>query len=843
MSVLFRLRGPALFIVVASFSAAPSPRRAFAEPPTTTTAVRMDRYGDSLPVTALARMGTVRFRQGGEVRTIAYSPNGLIVASAGNDRRICLWDPKTGCRLRDLEGHRDAVLALAFSPDGRILASGSADKTLRLWDVTTGAMLHCLEGHADEVCALAFTQTGFLLASGARDRTVRLWRLGAPRPSEEMTIPLSAAALSLAFSPDDALLAVVTEGWDLYLWEPTAKTLRFEGKHGAGWATCVAFSGDGEELIAAGAHTIVRRDSTCGKKLGCTSLPAGLSCGAAFSPDTHLVGKPADDETVRILDTVSGKQRSLLRAPGCHIRCLAFAPDGKTLAGGGDDGSIRCWNIATEREWPLDAAPRSPPVRVVFSPNGQTVLSSHRDGQIRAWEVASGKMLRQFPGRTHLTGALAISLNGRTLATCGRDYLSASLIDADTGTELHRFADGGHAVSAIDFASRQPMVATGDTSGLIRLWDTRTGRELRRFAGDFGAVFALRFAPDGKRLAAASGIGPTAIRIWDATTGRELSRPGAVEGEVLDLTWSRDGWLLASGGRDDVIRIWEARSGKLLTRMAAGHGIVRSLTFSASARSLFSAGDDGTIRLWEVSSESLRGRLLGHAGVVQSVALAPDGRCLASASLDGTLLVWSVDDLAPTAVPERLSARKLEELWITLAEESVPAAYLAMRTLAATPADAVPFLRDRLLAYRWDVRKINEWINSLDDDRFAVREEASRMLECAGAEVETVLRKVLAAKPTLETARRIEVLLERLETPSLPLGRLRALRALEVLERVDTADAHKVLRALASGYSDTWPAREARASLERLDGGDRNSRGLSQMWRSLFSGQPEIPSR
>jgi WD40 repeat protein len=80
-----------------------------------------------------------------------------------------------GERVRTLEGHTGLVLSVAFSPDGQLLASGSWDDTVILWDVRTGERVRTLEGHTDDVNSVAFSPDGRLLASGSGDGTVILW--------------------------------------------------------------------------------------------------------------------------------------------------------------------------------------------------------------------------------------------------------------------------------------------------------------------------------------------------------------------------------------------------------------------------------------------------------------------------------------------------------------------------------------------------------------------------------------------------------------------------------------------------------------------------------------------
>ncbi|KAL9027314.1 MAG: hypothetical protein Q9196_004145, partial [Gyalolechia fulgens] len=143
------------------------------------------------------------------VTAVAFSPDGLLLASASYDQTVRLWNPTTGQEVQKLEGHTDWVEAVAFSPDGLLLASASIasiDYTVRLWNPTTGQEVQKLEGHTDWVRAVAFSPDGLLLASASIDHTIRLWNPTTGQEVQKLE-GHTCGVDAVAFSPDGLLLA------------------------------------------------------------------------------------------------------------------------------------------------------------------------------------------------------------------------------------------------------------------------------------------------------------------------------------------------------------------------------------------------------------------------------------------------------------------------------------------------------------------------------------------------------------------------------------------------------------------------------------------------------------
>jgi WD40 repeat protein/predicted ATPase/DNA-binding SARP family transcriptional activator len=267
-----------------------------------------------------ARPARTLHGHGSWVFSVACSPDGTLVASAG--RTIRLWDLRSGGAIRSLRGHSDDVEAIQFSPDGRRLISASRDTTLRLWDVSSGQTIEILRGHTERVLSCAFSPDGRLVASGSIDRTVRLWDVG-----------------------DGAGARIV------YMLYGHTNGIR-----------CVAFNGDGSILASGGFDQLICLWGTRHGELLCT-LPAqdAITSSIAFHPGGTLLVTGAKDHAVRLWEIRAEatadlprrwspgavQLRSILRGHTNSVEEVCISPDGRSVASCSTDGTIKIWDIAT----------------------------------------------------------------------------------------------------------------------------------------------------------------------------------------------------------------------------------------------------------------------------------------------------------------------------------------------------------------------------------------------------------------------------------------------------------------------------------------------------------------
>jgi eukaryotic-like serine/threonine-protein kinase len=307
--------------------------------------------------------------------------------------------------------------------------------------------------------------------TGATRLVARLFRPGSLHPARA-TLDHQGPVWSVAFSPDDGLLAAAIDDGNVRLWEPAT-----------GWVR--------------------------------GTLPAHKApvWAVAFCPTGRRVATASDDATVKIWDVETGQE--LLTLPHTNaVRAAAFSPDGRLLATGGRAGAVRVWGSKSGKEVITTKGHEGVVMAVAFSPDGKTLASGGGDKVAKLWDAATGREQVALAGHVGAVLSLAFSPDGTQLATGGWDK-TVRLWDTATGKELRQFRGHTQDIWSVAFCPTGRRIASGSEDRTVKVWDFASGKDCVTLEGHTGTVYAVRFSHDGKTLA--SGGRDGSVKLWDVS--------------------------------------------------------------------------------------------------------------------------------------------------------------------------------------------------------------------------------------------------------------------------------------------------------------------------------------
>ncbi len=302
----------------------------------------------------------------GHTSQLAWSPDGQSLAVGGlsysaRSIQIGVWvynmshlqDPPLLMPIPKHEHDYNSAESIAFSPDGKLLAVGSGDDTTRLLDVDNGTEQNILRGHTSTVDAVAFSPDGSRLATGSWGHQILLWNMNSLsiqtvlRGNDDDTY---SGMYSLGFSPNGQLLA--SAGDVLHIWNMATNSVIASivppGDYPS--VNSLAFSPDGKWLAYGGSQNLLKLwDVEKHTEHLSFELPdqyVGIN-SLAFNSDGTLLVTGSSDNLVRIWDVQTGQQLAALEGHTNEVRSIAFSPDGKLIASTGYDGTIRLWGVPT----------------------------------------------------------------------------------------------------------------------------------------------------------------------------------------------------------------------------------------------------------------------------------------------------------------------------------------------------------------------------------------------------------------------------------------------------------------------------------------------------------------
>ncbi|TMQ92074.1 hypothetical protein ETD83_28190 [Actinomadura soli] len=576
---------------------------------------------------------------GGPIEALDLSADGRVLAAAGRDRKIHVWnltDSASPVRLGVLDAPGGQVMTMALSRDGATLAAAGEGPGVHLWPLAgSKSPIRPIElrGPTGAIRAVAITPDGRTLTAGGEDRAVWLWDIGRPaRPKRlaRLTGPAS-QIFSIAISRDGRTLAAGTGAQhNVHLWRisdpdrPVPIGAPLTGP--VSWVNFVAFSPNGRFLAAGSADKLVWLfDLADRRPIGRLPHPSSVIDGV-YRGEQSLVTL-GEDGTVRAW-TMPGP---VINGPNDSVFGLSFDATGRRLgvAAGAIDNTVTMWDVATtQRPFQIGRTARNsqdaPPYSGAgtLTPNGRVFAVGDTVGGVQLWDFRDPARPVKFGPTVPVAGALI-----------------ESLVSSDDGTLLAAGADDGK-VHLIDIARPRRPEKTAELSGPTSL------------------VFSCAISPGSRLLAAASADGNAYL--WDLGDRHRPTRLATLgrtaKNEAYAVTFSPDGRTLAVGKANGDVQLWDVANPSAPTRlgnpMTGPASVVYSLAFNPDKPVLAVGDTDSSVWLWDLTRphEPIHlATLTGPAMSILGVAFSPDGRTVAAGGHDHAVWLWNTDPAGAAA--------------------------------------------------------------------------------------------------------------------------------------------------------------------------------------------------
>jgi WD40 repeat protein len=495
---------------------------------------------------------------------IAFSTDGLHLATGHDDGRVRLWELHSG-RVERVFEHGAPVSALAFGHDGQALAVAGEDRAITLWHVRLGVKQGRLVGHTDRITSLCWDPNGQFLASSGWDTTARLWDSFTCEPIYLLNGQAPQVVVA-QFAPQGNLLATADGEHVIWIWDPFCGRVVHRLRGHTGEVTCMAFTTDGKQLLTGGTDgRIVVWDLQTGRNV--------LRGGEAEPTGIHLSVGPEGRQLASVVGTAM-------------LHVWSEQPDGKT----------RCDTLS---------AP-NPAVAIAHACDRRLLISGHADGRLLVWDTQSFRPLHTLHEHRTRIAALAVDASGTLLASAGGadGYVYLWSLAEFEAKLLIPKAAGPSTAEAVAFVPGRPLLLvagvdrlspSAGVEGDLVLWDlVEPGIIGRTRQG--GTALAMH--PSGQTVAVA--LLSESIGLFSLPELTLIQEFVGHQAPATALAYSSDGNTLYSSGADGSVRVWNSASGHLLHSLDL-ETPVRDLALAPGGRILYTANADTTFYVIDLS--------------------------------------------------------------------------------------------------------------------------------------------------------------------------------------------------------------------------------------------------
>lgn len=575
-------------------------------------------------------------KQTGRVLGISFSPNGKFFATAGENGNASIWSMESGERVIEL--HDGYINRIEFGPRD-ILATAGTDKTVKVWEVSSGKLLRSLPKHKAHIADVIFSPNGELLATistAFMDKTVKFWNMESGELEKELLLKRGFPK-TLSFAPNSQLVAISSSSpatvqvFDMEFFkelEPEEELLK--GLQGVG------FNLEGTELYTISSDRLVEVWDMKNKWFKHRRIPPtdwtnifALSKNGKKFANAIRVGK------VEIWDFHTGKKINDLIGHKTDVEQIKFSPDGNFVLTKSIDGIAYLWDLASGQSEIQFLADQDGISTLSYSPNGKKLATVSENGIVKIWDVATGNKTFTIKNQYNLINKDEFSPT--------EVFLAAETYSIRNLPQIFWNAQTGEAT----------RLATPSSLGKPAIWDLSLKKKLGALEEDITPVPVVAFSPDEKLIVTINQDG--AMKAFDAKTLNKLPLYDNFKGidkKFMSVAFHPLKKVLAVGYEDGTIKFWDYSSSQFLFLLTHGDVDVKddtskttinALAFSLNGERLASANLDGSIKIWDLVSQKEIHSNSGHKIKINGLSFNPTTGNLAYGGSDGIVRTHYTD--------------------------------------------------------------------------------------------------------------------------------------------------------------------------------------------------------
>ncbi|XP_032220712.2 apoptotic protease-activating factor 1 isoform X2 [Nematostella vectensis] len=519
-----------------------------------------------------------------EVFSCSFSPDDTKAVSCSADRTVKVWDSKTGVCYHVYMAHTDIVRWCCFSPDGGKVASCSDDNTVRIWDASSGEDLCLLDDHTSSVSFCCFMNQGESVVTVCSN-CIKVWSCSSGE--QTWVYNSSSTCLSLAFSPDDSIVAMGFSDTTVQLWN--SKTFARLGvyKGHKGWAHSVGISKDSSKLVS-GSEDETVKIWTIDRDAAKDAAKLRRVFDAHFGEDSLGVAVADSSDRLLIFQGQDGVLTAEGEAMDSKIHSVTFSPRGEAIAVGCESGTISIQDRSCKVLQSFSEH-KGAVRRCYFSQDGQLLLSASDDKTAKVFNLQEAQVMYTLAGHTNKLRRCMFFNNDTRILTASLDG-SLKVWDAKTGnlefTCCHSSTDY---VLTCDVSHDSQRLISASADCFAKVWDASTGELLLSLGRHPDVVRSISFSPDNMIC---TGCDDGIVRIWDSVSGKEVTSCKKNETWIADCHFTRDGRNIVSVS--DNIQWW-SKSGQLIQEFFIKGGFAKDVKCSSDFKTFVTVDDTSTL--------------------------------------------------------------------------------------------------------------------------------------------------------------------------------------------------------------------------------------------------------